>query len=422
MPSPADRAVVERSLRIIAAIALAWLVAGAFTERKKAGGEVVAPGSSLAALDRWAASPPADTLGLELVTAPSQVMRDYLRALRTSGTAIAWSNDGIPAIVIDAEVLLDPAGGTIVRVAADRGAAVAVSDSLGLLDSLPIDGIGATLRVPVFSGAVAATTGSTIASTLPLPGPADRSVVVLALAGWESKFTIRALEERGWRVESRIAIAPRLESVQGKPFPLDTARHAAVIALDSSAGKYAREIQEFVRSGGGLILGHAASPSLARLAPASIETLVRPATRRVDGGDPRGQLGFRTLGSMREGAIALETRGGRTVLAARRVGSGRVLQSGYQDTWRWRMEGGDDAVAGHRAWWAGLVATVAHRSSSGNPQVGNPAPLATLIQDLGPPSPLPSDRHSRPLWPLALGILVLSLFAEWLSRRLRGAA
>ena len=422
MPLPADRAGLERALRIIAAIAMIWLIAGAFGEREMQGGEVVAPGASMAALDRWATDPPADTIGLQLVGAPTPAMRDYLRALRANGTAIAWSNDGIAPVVIDAEALRDPAGGAIVRVASAAGSVVLLSDSLGALDSLRIDDLGGTVRVPAFSGSVAAAAGTTVASALPLSGRAERSLVVLGLAGWEAKFTIRALEERGWLVESRIALAPRLGTDQGKPFPLDTARHAAVIALDSTAATYSGEILQFVRSGGGLILGEAASPYMQRVAPAGIGTLVRPAAVRSDGGDPRSQLGFRNLAPLREGAQSLELRAGRTAIAAWRVGSGRVLQSGYRDTWRWRMEGGENGVADHRAWWAGLAATVAYRPWTLEPREVNPAPLAALTLDLGPPGPLPSGRRSTPLWPLAFAILLVSLFAEWFSRRLRGAA
>jgi hypothetical protein len=422
MPLRADRVGLEWILRIVAVLAMVWLLAGAFRERKRSGGEVVAPGASMIALERWAARPPADTLGLELTSAPDPQMRDYLRALRANGTSIAWSNGGISTVMIEAEALQDPAGGTVVRVTGERGSVITLSDSLGVLDSVRIDAVGATIRVPAFSGSVDARAGSTLASGLPLPGPTDRSVVVLGLAGWESKFTIRALEERGWRVESRIALAPRLETTRGTPFPLDTARHVAVIALDSSAVTYTRDIQQFVRSGGGLILGDAALPWLRRIAPAGVGGLVRPAALRPNGADPRRLLGFRSLTPLRDGALGLELRDGSTAIAAWRVGSGRVLQSGYRDTWRWRMEGGDNAVTDHRAWWAGLVATVAYRASAGDEQTANPAPLASLMQALGPPGTLPSGRQSKPLWPLAVAILLTALFAEWFSRRLRGAA
>jgi hypothetical protein len=249
-----------------------------------------------------------------------------------------------------------------------------------------------------------------------------KSVVVLGMAGWETKFTIRALEERGWIVESRVALAPRLATGLGQPFPLDTARHAAVIALDSSAGVYAGNLLQYVRSGGGLILGEAASAYLARLAPAGGGDLIRPAFAPSGRPVSRQLLGFRSLPRLRDGAAVLESRAGRVAVAAWRVGAGRVAQSGYRETWRWRMEGGETGLGDHRAWWAGLVATVAYRPSVADQSSMNPAPLASLIQELGPPSALPSGRHTRSLWPLALAALVISLFGEWLSRRLRGAA
>jgi hypothetical protein len=248
-----------------------------------------------------------------------------------------------------------------------------------------------------------------------------RSVVVLGMAGWESRFVVQALEERGWSVESRIALAPGRFTTRGRPFPLDTARQAAVIALDSSAVSFAAEIHRFVESGGGLVVGDYAGPFLQRTAPASVGALVRPAASRVSGPDFRERLSFRRLGPLREGAVGLERRRGEVSLAAWRVRAGRVVQAGYRDTWRWRMEGGDGGAAEHRTWWAGLVATVAYRSGAVLSGESNPAPLAALIQELGPPGALPEGAPPARLWPAFLAVFLTALLAEWTSRRLRGA-
>jgi hypothetical protein len=106
-----------------------------------------------------------------------------------------------------------------------------------------------------------------------------------------------------------------------------------------------------------------------------------------------------------------------------------VLQSGYDETWRWRMAGGDGAAAAHREWWSRLVAAVAYAPlvsrSSVNDLVTDEMPYASLIDALGPPTPLDA-RLTRRTDPMALdrllfALVVVSLLAEWTSRRFRGA-
>ena len=388
MPSPAERSRLEWALRAVATGALAWLVIGAFLERTKPGGLPVNSADLPGALGDWTVSPPADTIGLPLAAGLDRATLDYLRALRANSSAVIWMNQGILPLMLEAEPLEDPAGGVMARVSAPRGSILSLSDSLGVLDSLSIDYLGEAVRIPAFSGAIEVSAGSTIArAATRARGPA-RSIVVLGMAGWESKFVIRALDERGWTVESRVGIAPRLATLRGKPFPLDTARHATVIALDSSAATFSREIRQFVRAGGGLVLGPGAEPYFAR--------------------------------SPSEGSTVLQRdRGG--ALAAWRTGSGRVIRISEHETWRWRMAQEDTAVAGHRDWWSGLVSAVAYRSR-GNAEPATPAPLAALVQELGPPGALPGNHAAIALWPYLLTVFLLVLFAEWLSRRLRGEA
>ena len=422
MPLRADRSTLEWSLRVIAAAALAWLVVSAFSVREKSGGRVVEAGGLPAALDQWVVYPPADTLGLRLDRSLDGKTRDYLRAIRGNGTMISWGNAGIAPLMLEAELRQDPGGGAVVLLAGEGSETITLSDSLGLLDSVSLADRGMTVRVPAFSGPLGARAGTTIATAAPGRFQSDRSVVVLGMGGWESKFTVLALEERGWTVETRIGLAPGLATTRGRPFPLDTARHVAVVALDSSVAPYARQIHQFVRSGGGLILGEAASPYLPAAAPASLASVIRPAHRAATGVDFRQRLAFTALDRLREDAVILEERNSRVVIAAWRIGSGRVLQVGYRDLWRWRMEGGDNAVAEHRNWWAGLVAATAYRPSAQPAAGANPAPFARLVQEFGPPVSLPSTDSSPTVWPLLLVIVLVSLYAEWLSRRLRGLA
>ena len=419
---PADRRTLEWSLRIIAAAAMVWLVIGTFSTREKPRGIVVDAGDAAGAINSWIIDPPADTIGIRLDRSLDREIRDYLKALGSNGSAIAWVNEGVDPVMIDGEALQDPAGGAVIRVMTGDTTVITLSDSLGLLDSLRLGPSGMTVRLPVYSGALSVRAGTTLARVNPGATRAMKSVVVLGMAGWESKFTVRALEERGWSVESRIGIAPRLATVQGQPLPLDTARHAAVIALDSSAAPYAGAILRFVRDGGGLVLGEAATASLRGAAPAGLASLVRPARARIDGNDFLNQLAFRPLAPLREGAVGLEERNDRLTVAAWRSGAGRVIQIGYRDTWRWRLEGTGNAVADHRSWWAGLVAAVASRPLEVTVRGSDPAPVASFIQEFGPPTSLPSTQSALVVWPVLLTVFLLSVFAEWLSRRLRGMA
>ena len=389
MPLRADRAGFEWSLRAIATVALAWLVIGVFLVRDKSGGQWIDSADLPNALQAWTTNPPAETMGLHLSGGLDRRTLHYLRALRANGSVLTWTNEGILPVMLEAEPVQDPAGGVVARIAGNAGTVLSLSDSLGFLDSLRINRLGMTVRIPAYSGGIAVSAGSTVASVQPRAAGPARSIVVLGMAGWESKFTIRALEERGWTVESRIGIAPRLATVQGKPFPLDTARHATVIALDSSAASYTREIRQFVRAGGGLVVAPGAAPYFAPSSSAEVTAL------------PQRNLGV--------------------TLAAWRTGSGRVIRTNQKESWRRRMAQGETAVAEHQDWWAGLVGVVAYRSAAGA-EPANPAPLASLIQELGPPGQLSVNQAATTLWPVLLALFLVSLFAEWLSRRMRGAA
>jgi hypothetical protein len=132
--------------------------------------------------------------------------------------------------------------------------------------------------------------------------------------------------------------------------------------------------------------------------------------------------------SLASDAVALESRESAVTVAARRVDAGRVVQSGYDETWRWRMAGGDEAAAAHREWWSRLVAAVAYAPIVARPVASDAAidetPLASLIDALGPASTFDAaavptrdgTRTTRSLFALVVGALLL----EWASRRLRG--
>jgi hypothetical protein len=130
------------------------------------------------------------------------------------------------------------------------------------------------------------------------------------------------------------------------------------------------------------------------------------------------------LESLRADAVRLSARGSLVTSAARREGAGRVLQAGYDETWRWRMEGGSDAVAAHRAWWSRMVGSVAAvpLPAAGESSSAEGAPLARLVDALGPATNAPpqeSAPRTLPAWLLPL--LLVLLLGEWASRRARGA-
>jgi hypothetical protein len=257
-------------------------------------------------------------------------------------------------------------------------------------------------------------------------------VLVLGTAGWEARYVIAALEESGWSVDARLTIGPALVVRRGSPVPIDTARYAAVIALDSAASGDTRRLAAYARSGGGIILSGVAAAlgALRDVAPGRPGVRIRPAVLSFTAGEPRRALGFVSMSGVREDALVLEARDGRPVVAARRAALGRVLQIGYDETWRWRMQGGDAGPESHRRWWSAAVAatarrTAAVRESSGS-VAGAGAPRAAISAALGPASAAPdldsrsAPRHGPDPWLLIAGSLLL--LAEWTSRRLRGAA
>lgn len=415
----ANRRPLEWTLRFVALAALAWLIVGAFRRRRMEGTTVVSESSALALLPQWSRQPPADSIGIRLTAAPSPMMRDWLLAIRRSGTAIAWADSGIPRTMLEVEPRIDPAGGLIARFVGPSGGWVTIGDALGPIDSLELGPRGATVRLPDVSAHVSASMRGATATAAGEQAHEDRHIAVLGGAGWEAKFITRALEERGWQVDARFAIAPGLFTEQGKPFPLDTARQAAIIVLDATAGA-AGSVATYLRNGGGVILVGAPPPSLKVLAAGQGRSWIKATSVVFADAEPRSALRFAGLAPLAADAIPLESRGGQVAVAARRIGPGRLIQVGYDETWRWRMQGGAAAVAGHRAWWANLVAGVAYRSAASESSGMDPAPMTSLALALGEPSRLTVHQSPTPRFPLVLAVLVLCLLGEWTSRRMRG--
>jgi hypothetical protein len=141
-------------------------------------------------------------------------------------------------------------------------------------------------------------------------------------------------------------------------------------------------------------------------------------------GSPRAALDLIPITELMTDAVVLERQGTHIAVAARRIGPGRVIEIGYVDLWRWRMEGGEGAPEACRAWLARLVADVAYTGVEAiDAPAGDVAPLATLIQQLGPATtdPIAGGMDFTARWAAWVFVLIcLALLGEWASRRLRG--
>ncbi|MFL5582975.1 MAG: hypothetical protein ACJ8AO_21620 [Gemmatimonadaceae bacterium] len=432
MRSPADartRRLLELALRIAALGLLGWQLARELTPAASPRPRTVTLKSSELSkqLPELTLAPHLARLHVEADTLPGRVSRAWLAALARTGTRVSWQGDAMP-LAVAAEPTGESAGGTRLLVAARHGALVRVGDAAGVIDSVRVRGGGASVGVASLAGAAWAQAGGTRAVAAPADSALARGVLLFGRPSWETRFVTAALEEAGWKVSLRTPLAPGRMVEQGS-VALDTARTAAVVALDSSAAAQARAIAGFVRDGGGLIVtSEAASavPAFAALAPGVAGALAGAVDAGADSVDRAG-LALRAVTPLRDGAVALERRGATVAVAARRVDAGRVAQVGYADTWRWRMSGGDGGAAAHRRWWSALVASVAYLPTvaAAPADASDAAPLAAMVGALGEPTASPPRSTGRaPLEPprtLLFASVVTLLLAEWLSRRLRGA-
>jgi hypothetical protein len=435
MPSRAEiRVRVEQVLRAVVIAALAVMLWQSLQEESDSGRKAVsARGTGVgSALAEWSStSKPPRQIHAELDNTPSQLERAWLGALAGAGSNVTWSG-AISPVMIEAEPVASPAGGTRILVAAPGGYSVVVSDDVGPIDTLQARQLGGALGLSSTAGRVTASTKGSVASTLQRDSLTIRKVLVIGDAGWESKFVVAALEEEGWKVDAFIRVAPGVDVTQGAAATIDTSRYSAVIALDGAASPYANRIVEFTRTGGGVVLAPQAA-TLDGMAPLRVGVVGRaPADARAvqaAGSVTLSTLALAPIKSLRSDAVALEQRAGTVATAARRVGAGRALQIGYEDTWRWRMGGGDGAVRDHRLWWTELVSSVAYapRLARAESKVAtDEAPMIGLVAALGPATRsestamLSGQSSDWMVWLFAL--FALGLLGEVASRRLRGAS
>lgn len=396
MPSRADvpRAALEWLLRAASIGLLVLLLLRVLHPEQEGRAAVVADADAMrTALASWTIRP-VPALHVKLASVPTPQERDWLRALSRAGTTVTWEGDRVPATAATVTRMIDPVPMWRATVAAPQGSRVVLRDNLGVIDTVQTASFGARAVLPSLQQRFGASVNGTTAWAAVQDSIVLKKLLVEGQAGWETKFAIAALQERGWTVDALTHVAPGVDVREGTPAAPDTSRYAAVVAIDTSATLIAQSAGPYVRSGGGLVTLHDA-------------TGIGPA------GSP---------------AVVLEKRSDGT-MTAYRSGQGRVLHIGYPEVWRNRVpdrEGTPDPVAANRAWWGDVIASVAYapRISMRPETTADPAPLASLFDRIGAPSPAarsPSTAraHVVPIY-LLFAMLLGALLLEWMSRRLRG--
>jgi hypothetical protein len=421
MRSPADdaRLALERLLRVAAFALIAWAIWRAATAATRTRPVVF----DAARVDReWPTLLEAPQASVHLRLSgelPGDSIRDLLAAAVHAGRTVTWSGELPTPVALAADRLREPDHPAMLRVAGSGR--IELLDALAPLDSIADGARGATVVMHAADGELRARSRGAVARVGTRAAPDLHPVLVAGRASWETKFLVAALEEQGWVVEARIPVAPGATVSTGVRQPLDTAHYAAVIAVDSTAAELG--LLPFVHSGGGVVI----LPEAARIAevrallPATAGARRTSAKRSFDPTDPLGSLPVTPLEALRPDATALDVRAGVTVIAARRERAGRVVLVGYDESWRWRLEGGDDAVAAHRRWWSHLVGAAA-AGGGAVADASEGAPVARWIDAVGAASTTPpAGAPAVPLPQWLLPVLCIILLVEWGSRRLRGA-
>ena len=418
MRSPGSRRWFERGTTALGVVAVAALAIGAPDDPALA----VARTRDLPGALRDATRRPVAALHIALDSLPGARDRAWARALRRAGTVVTWQ---APPVITPLAVTADPAGtpdgGLAMRVIAPQGSRV--RDAAGDLWRI-VEG-------DAIEGHAAAGTSLSVAASFGLATPPVfehaanlQRVRVVSAESWAGRFVAEALRSDAWEVETDFTVtagaAPTGTRTTTAAARLDTTTHAAVVLVGRSAVAPAG-LAPFVRSGGGLVLlaDAAAIPAVAALSPAAVGPILPATLGAFASLSPRRGLRAWRL-RLNEAAVVIERRGADVVVAARRVELGRVVAVGYDESWRWRMEGPDGSDAAHAAWWSALVASVT-RTPGAWVSDDDPAPWAAWHAALGAATPapvLPVLARLDDRWLLAVAIL--SFLTGWLSRRLRG--
>lgn len=370
---------------------------------------------------------------------PARAPRRAISVAIAAGVPFTWyDSTNASGLALSAEAILDPNGGVLLRSSVGSSPtvrparALALRDAAGVLDSGMTDALA--LRAMRIAGRPFASSGASQANIDPPTLPTLRHVLLLARVGWEAKFVVAALEERGWTIDGSLQLSPKTSVTIGTPSTLDTSRFAAVVVLDSGVTRVAA-LARFIKQGGGLVIAGDAlrDAALTSILPANVNQQRSAVPGALLTDVPRDGLALWRL-TPRARAVVLQYDGSgarRTpAVVVQRRGAGRVVASGYRDTWRWRMEGNDDGIDAHRAWWSALISDVAFAPTAKRDKFaaawpGDAAPYADLVARWGTPVTSPfvasSSEHTRSRRWLLYVLAVCALLGEWTSRRLRGA-
>lgn len=425
MRSRDNRLARERVLRGVALLALGVLAVRLWMGPGSVRAASVGSAGLDSALVVWSAHAPA-AVTLHATRIPSRAERDWLVALRRTGSIVRWSAADSAATALVIEPALPAGAPSRVTALGSAGAPVTLHDALGFVDSAHAGRDGAvSWRVSPVGVTTAASMG-THASAVVRDSLSAKPVLVAGQAGWESRFVVTALEEAGWQVRATLTVAPGAVVRLGDEVRIDTSSIGALVALDSTSVLDAAAVSRFVRAGGGLVAAGAAvnHPALRAVVPSRSNRSSPGELGALHGPDPRRGLAARVL-QVSGGSVPVERRDGVPLIVARRVGSGRVTAVGYDDTWRLRMAPPDDnAPDDHRRWWSSLVAGVAHRTvTTHSAPLADEAPFASTVHVLGDPDATAGETGMELPWDRLLALLAMgTLLAEWGSRRLRGQA
>ena len=380
-----------------------------------------------------------DTIDVQLRAAPDARTRAVLKALRGSGRIVQLASERIlPPLAVSVQEEWRAGGGARVQTVGADSVVAAIADGAGVIDSTTLTAAGTRSRTGPVQGVLRVGTRGASAAVSPLVARAPQiaRVLVLGDATWESRFLIAALEEAGWPVDAAVSLSPKVTVTSGSGRVPSRDRQSIVVLLPGAPSSAIAVLPEFVRNGGGLVIvgGAARSAGVALLRAGAPGASVDGEVGAEAGNDARHGLQLLPVMTLAEGGVPLELRDGRIAVAARRVGAGRVVQVGYQNSWLWRMAGNDDAPNAHRRWWTDILSGVVPQTApvkrailDAEHDTLDAAPIAALARDVGVPVITPtavrtmSRTFSASLdsrWLLA--IAVVSLLASWALRRWRG--
>jgi hypothetical protein len=380
-----------------------------------------------------------DTMDVRLQSAPDGRARAALRALRSSGHALRLSSDhALIPVAVSAEAEWRASGGSHVQAVGVDSVAAVISDAAGVIDSTMFAHTGLQSRTGPVQGVLHVDAQSVRAAVAPLfaGSPQTARVLVLGNATWESRFLITALEESGWPVDAAVSLSPKVTVAQGPTRVPNRDRHSIVVVLPGTSASAMAALPEFVRRGGGLVIVGAAARSgaLSSLRAGTPGGTLAGEVGAESGTEPRHALDLIPIAELADGGVTLELRDSRITIAARRVGAGRVVQVGYDNSWLWRMGGNDDSPIAHRRWWTAILSGVVPQTAPASTMRLDPehdtlsaAPIAALARDVGLPVVRASSVDTlsqsfiaslNPRW--LLWLAVLSLVMSWMLRRWRG--